>query len=359
MESKIGVVVLGATGSVGQKFIELLDGHPWFDVVGLGASERSAGKKYCDATNWFLSAELPEWAGEMVVKKCDPSEFLGGDVEPRIVFSGLDAAVAGEIEEDFAKAGFVVVSNSKNHRFDSDVPLLVPEVNSGHLELVGRQKWGESGGAIVTNPNCSTVGLTMALKPLVDAFGVEAVNVVTMQALSGAGYPGVSSLDVLDNVVPFIGGEEEKMAKEPLKIFGELADGGVKDIDMKISATCNRVAVVDGHMECVSVKFSQSEDGGRPSLDDVIRVWDNFQGEPQELGLPMAPEQPVKYFYEDNFPQPRKHRGLGRGMVVSVGRLRECPLFDVKFVVLVHNTVRGAAGGAILNAELMVKRGLV
>jgi len=348
LNQKIPVVIAGATGSVGQKFVELLDGHPWFEVVALCASERSAGKKYGNAVNWFMQSSIPKWAVDMEVKKCIP------DFDARIVFSGLDARVAGEIEEDFAKAGYVVVSNSKNHRFDKNVPLLVPEINAEHLELVKFQEYGD--GFIVTNPNCSTVGLTMALKPLVDAFGVEQVNVTTMQALSGAGYPGVSSLDIIDNLVPFIGGEEEKMEIEPLKIFGKIGmEGGIEQTEMKISASCNRVAVIDGHVEVVSVKFRNKSD----DLNEIKKAWNSFRGQPQEFGLPMAPESPVCYFEEDNFPQPKLHRGLERGMQVSVGRLRECSLFDCKFVVLVHNTIRGAAGGAILNAELMVEKGIV
>lgn len=351
LDQKIPVAILGATGSVGQKFVEVLNDHPWFEVVGLCASPRSAGKKYREACNWFMQKQLPEWAAEMIVKNCDPQEFESS-VKPKIVFSGLDAAVAEEIEQNFASAGYIVVSNSKNHRFFPDVPLLIPEVNAEHIELLTNQKWS---GGIVTNPNCSTVGLVTALKPLHDAYGLEAVNVTTMQALSGAGYPGVSSLDIIDNLVPFIGGEEEKMAKEPLKLLGTLNDGKVNFADFKVSATCNRVAVIDGHTECVSVTLKKKPQ----SLEEVKNLWRNFSGLPQELNLPMAPENPIVYFEEDNFPQPKLHRGLDKGMVVSIGRLRECPIFDLKFVLLAHNTVRGAAGGAILNAELLVEKGKV
>lgn len=337
MNPKIPVAILGATGSVGQKFIELLHDHPWFEIAALCASERSAGKPYAQAANWFQSSELPANVGEMIVQPCEPG------VEGRIVFSGLDAEVAGPIEETFARAGYAVVSNSKNHRMDEDVPLLVPEVNPGQLELVRRQSFG--GGMIVTNPNCTTVGLVLALKPLVDRFGVEAVSVVTMQALSGAGYPGVASLDIVDNVIPFIGGEEGKMESEPLKILG---------VPITISATCNRVAVIDGHTECVSVRLKTSA-----TADEIIDAWESYRGEPQALELPMAPRQPIRYFHEDAFPQPRKHRNLDKGMAVSIGRLRPCPILDWKFTLVSHNTIRGAAGGAILNAELMVKKGLI
>lgn len=337
MNSKIPVVILGASGSVGQKFIELLHDHPWFEIAALCASERSVGKPYAQAANWFQSSELPARIAQMIVQPCEPG------VEGRIAFSGLDAQVAGSIEEAFARAGYAVVSNSKNHRMDEDVPLLVPEVNPGQLELVQRQSYGQ--GMIITNPNCTTVGLVMALSPLVARFGVEAVSVVTMQALSGAGYPGVASLDIVDNVIPFIGGEEEKMEIEPLKILG---------VPMTISAACNRVAVIDGHTECVSVRL-----GREASAQEMIDAWESYRGEPQTLDLPMAPRQPIHYFHEDAFPQPRKHRMLDKGMAVCIGRLRPCQILDWKFTLVSHNTIRGAAGGAILNAELMVKKGLV
>lgn len=343
---KIKVGILGATGSVGQKFIELLQDHPWFEISALGASERSAGKKYKDAVNWFMTKKLPENIANMVVQNCEPG------MDCKIVFSGMDASIAGEIEEDFAKEGYVVVSNSRNHRMDTYVPLIVPEINADHLELIKKQPYGK--GFIVTNPNCSTIGMVMALKPLIDSFGISAVNVVTMQALSGAGYPGVSSIDILDNVVPYIGSEEEKMESEPLKIFGNYSDDGIKFADLKVSASCNRVAVSDGHLESISVSLQKSA-----TIEEMIDTFNNFRAEPQSLNLPMAPRQPVHYFNEVNYPQPRLHRMLERGMAVSVGRLRECTIFDYKFTVLSHNTIRGAAGGAILNAELMQKKGMI
>lgn len=343
---KTPVSILGATGSVGQKFIELLINHPWFEIAALAASDRSAGKAYREAVNWFMPTPLPDHIGKMIVQSCEPK--LPG----RIAFSGLDSSVAGDIETAFAQAGYIVISNSRNHRFDSDVPLLVPEVNADHLQLLKEQKY--HGGLIVTNPNCSTIGLAIGLKPLLDNFGLEQVHVVTMQALSGAGYPGIPSLDIVDNVIPFISGEEEKMQTEPLKILGKFTENRIANLELRISATCNRVAVIDGHSESVSVKLSRSA-----SPEDIIAVWKNFAAEPQKLNLPLAPTHPIYYFSEPNYPQPRLHRNLEKGMAVSIGRLRPCPLFDYKFTLLSHNTVRGAAGGAILNAELMLKQGLI
>lgn len=344
--TKIKVAVLGATGSVGQKFIQLLENHPFFELAELGASGRSAGKKYKDAVNWFMDTPIPAGVKDLVVKNCEPP------FESRIVFSGLDSSVAGEIETAFAKAGYVVVSNSRNHRFDPDVPLLVPEINGDHLQLLGVQNY--NGGAIVTNPNCSTIGMVMALKPLHDKFGVKKVNVVTMQALSGAGYPGVSGLDSTDNVIPFISGEEDKLETEPLKILGTFNGSGISLTDIKISASTNRVPVIDGHTESIQVELEK-----KATAEEIIEAWENFTSEAQELDLPFAPAMPIHYFREDKYPQPRLHRNIDKGMAVSVGRLRPCNLFDWKFTVLSHNTVRGAAGGAILCAELMVKKGLV
>ena len=344
--NKIPVGVLGATGSVGQKFIELLSNHPWFEVAEVAASERSAGNLYKDAVNWILSSPILERIANLEVKNCVP------DLDSKIVFSGLDSSVAGEIESEFAKKGYIVVSNSKNHRMDKDVPLLVPEINPSHLELIKFQNY--NGGCIVTNPNCSTIGLVLALKPLHDNFGLEMVNVVTMQALSGAGYPGVSSLDIVDNVIPFISGEEGKLEIEPLKILGDLNLHEIVNTDIKISAQCNRVAVLDGHLECVQVKLEN-----KASDKDLIDAWHNFSSEPQKLNLPTAPLKPIYYFTEDKYPQPKIHRNLDKGMAVSVGRLRKDPLLDYKFIVLSHNTIRGAAGGAILCAELMISKGYI
>ncbi|MEW6652197.1 MAG: aspartate-semialdehyde dehydrogenase [Bacteroidota bacterium] len=345
MNTKIPVTVLGATGSVGQRFIELLLDHPWFEVVEIAASDRSAGKKFSDAANWVMQTPLPEKYSNMIVKKCEPN------LETKVAFSGLDASAAGEIETAFAKAGCYVISNARNHRFDKDVPLMIPEVNYYHLDVLQSQNYK---GGIVTNPNCSTIGLSIALKPIYDNFGLEAVNVVTMQAVSGAGYPGLPSLDIIDNVVPFIGGEEEKMETEPLKIFGSVINNKFVDADFKISAQCNRVGVIDGHTECVQVKLKS-----KASQEDIIKVWSEFKSLPQELGLPFAPNPVIYYFKEDKYPQPRVHRNLGKGMGVAIGRLRQDSLFDYKFVLLSHNTIRGAAGGTILIAELMKAKGIV
>ena len=341
---KINVAILGATGSVGQKFIELLSNHPWFNIAELAASDRSAGKKYSEAVNWVMQSQLDKNISEMVVQKCEPN------LKSKIVFSALDASVAGEIEEDFARNGYVVISNARNHRFNEDVPLLIPEVNPDHLDLIHQQKFGN--GFIVTNPNCSTIGLVMALKPLQDKFGIEAINVVTMQAISGGGYPGVPSMDIIDNVIPFISGEEEKMEKEPKKILGNFSNGKIQIADFKISAQCNRVAVIDGHTESVQLKFIN-----KPSKEEMINVWNSFSSEPQKLNLPSAPKNPLIYLDGDKYPQPKLHRSLGNGMSVSVGRLRDCSLFDYKFTVLSHNTIRGAAGGTILIAELLKAKG--
>ena len=276
-----------------------------------------------------------------VVLACKPN------LKSKLVFSALDSSVAGEIETEFANSGYFVISNSKNHRFDSDVPLIIPEVNHEHLEIIKNKS-----GAIVTNPNCSTIGLTLALKPLHDAYGIESVNVVTMQAVSGGGYPGVPSMDIYDNVIPYISGEEEKMKTEPLKILGKYSKNSIELAKIKISAQCNRVAVIDGHLENVQIKFVN-----KPAKEDIIKVWKNFTSVPQKLALPSAPKNPIYYFEEDHLPQPRLNRNLENGMAVSVGRLRECDIFDFKFVVLSHNTIRGAAGGTLLAAELMKAQG--
>ena len=293
-----------------------------------------------------MDTPIPAGVKDLVVKNCEPP------LESRIVFSGLDSSVAGEIETAFAKAGYIVVSNSRNHRFDPDVPLLIPEVNGDHLQLLRVQNY--DGGAIVTNPNCSTIGMVMALKPLHDRFGVKKVNVVTMQALSGAGYPGVPGLDSTDNVIPFISGEEEKLETEPLKILGKFNGSGISLTDIRISASTNRVAVIDGHTESVQIELEK-----KATAEEIIEAWETFTSEAQQLDLPFAPVKPLHYFREDKYPQPRLHRNIDKGMAVSVGRLRPCNLFDWKFTVLSHNTIRGAAGGAILCAELMVKKGLV
>jgi aspartate-semialdehyde dehydrogenase len=347
MPEKIPVGVLGATGAVGQKFVRLLEGHPWFELTELAASDRSAGKTYGEATSWRQYAPIPERLRDRKVKPCEPA------LDCKLVFSGLDSSVAGEVEENFARAGYVVLSNSKNHRMDEDVPLLVPEVNADHLGLIETQRrrrgWA---GAIVTNPNCSTAGLVLALAPIYRAFGIRRLVVTTMQALSGAGYPGPSAIDMLGNVLPFIPDEEDKLEDEPLKILGKLERGGIRPAEFGVSAHTNRVFVEDGHMECVSLEMEE-----KASIDEVARELSSFTALPQELKLPSAPERPVVVRSERDRPQPRYDRDEGNGMSAVVGRLRECPVFDVRFLVLSHNTIRGAAGAAILNAEIMKAQG--
>ncbi|MFQ5729378.1 MAG: aspartate-semialdehyde dehydrogenase [Waddliaceae bacterium] len=340
---RIPVSILGATGMVGQKFIELLLDHPWFEIAALAASERSLRKRYQDATIWRMKTPLPQKIAAMPLVACE------SELPSRLVFSGLTSSAAKTLEKQLAERGCVVISNAGAHRMDADVPLLIPEINSDHLQLVDGQK-----GMIVTNPNCSVVGLATGLKPLIDYWGVEAVHVVTLQALSGAGYPGVASLDIIDNIIPFISNEEDKVESEPQKIFGKYENGKVHFYPMKISAQCTRVPVIDSHTACVSVKLQK-----KARQEEIIQAWKSFRGRPQELRLPLAPKQPIHYFSEPGYPQPKLHRNLERGMAVSVGRLRPCPLYDWKFVILSHNTIRGAAGGAILNAELMVKEGRI
>jgi aspartate-semialdehyde dehydrogenase len=348
MQTRIQVGILGATGMVGQHFIKFLQGHPWFELTWLGASDRSAGKKYKDAMTWHLAGGVPDTVADLTVQESQPGNA------PRLLFSAMDASVATEIERAFAQAGHVVVSNSKNHRMEPDVPLLVPEINPDHLKLVPVQQRARGWkGQIVTNPNCSTVGLTMGLAPLVP-FGITKVMVTTMQAISGAGYPGVPSMDIMGNVVPFIGGEEEKMEVETQKILGAFRGDRIEPLAAAVSAHCNRVPVVDGHTEAVSVAFSS-----KPSEQDLRHAISAFSGLPQERKLPSAPAAPVIYLEESNRPQPRKDADRGRGMTASVGRLRPCPVLDWKFVVLSHNTIRGAAGAAVLNAELMHSEGML
>jgi aspartate-semialdehyde dehydrogenase len=348
--SRVPVGILGATGMVGQMFIRLLENNPFFEVTELAASEKSAGKTYGEAMEgrWNVSAELPEYVRELQVKNCEPS------LDCRLVFSALDASVAGGIEEEFARAGYAVSSNAKNHRMDRDVPLLVPEINSQHLGLIEIQRKNRNWeGFMVTHPNCSTTHLSLALKPLYDDFGLEDIIVTTMQALSGAGYPGVASLDILDNVIPFIGGEEEKLQTEILKIFGEMDGNGIQNSSFRVSAQCNRVNVRNGHTECVSVKLSHSA-----SLEDVASSLESFKPL-KELKLPSSPERPIVLLRNEDRPQPKYDREIERGMASVVGRLRPCNVFDYKFVVLGHNLVRGAAGAAILNAELMKAKGWI
>jgi aspartate-semialdehyde dehydrogenase len=333
---------------VGQHFVKFLQNHPQFELTWVGASDRSAGKAYRDATSWRLDGAMPEATAGLTVEECKPG------TAPKLVFSATDASVATEIEQAFAKAGHVVVSNSKNHRMDADVPLLVPEINASHLRVAERQKQTRGwDGLIVTNPNCSTIVLTMALGPLAQ-FGIKKIVATTLQAISGAGYPGAASMDITANVIPHIGGEEEKIQVETQKILGTVADGQIVPLDAAVSAHCNRVPVVDGHTVTVSVAFAS-----KPTLAEVRAAFDTFRGKPQLLGLTSAPAVPVIYMEQADRPQPRRDVERERGMAVFVGRLRECPVFDYKFVALGHNTVRGAAGAAVLNAELMLAEGLL
>ena len=336
---------------VGQRFIQLLEKHPWFDVAWLAASDRSAGKTYGEACKWKLDTPLPARIAAMKVMPNVPEGTPEGEL-PKIIFAALDADIARELEPKFAAAGCAVVSNSSAFRMVEDVPLVIPEVNADHLDLIEHQSWRkQSGGYIVTNPNCCAIGLVLALKPLEAAFGIESLFVSTMQAISGAGYPGVASLDILGNVVPFIKNEEEKLQEEVGKLLGRSTGAKIEMLDAKVSAHCNRVAVEDGHTECVSIKFKK-----KASREDVLAAWNEF-APLRGTGLPSAPEQPVEFDGSVDRPQPRLDRMRGNGMATTVGRLRECSLLDWKFVLLSHNTIRGAAGAAILNAEVLARLG--
>jgi len=344
---KIDVAILGATGAVGQRFIELLRDHPWFEVRELVASDRSVGKTYAEATHWIVSPDIPEEAAGLTVKGTDAR------LESPLVLSSLPTDVAGDVELRFAREGHRVFSNASNHRMGADVPLIVAEVNGDHADALHTQK-GRLGseGYIVTNGNCTTITLVLPLAPLHRAFGVDAVIVTSLQASSGAGYPGVPSLDLLDNVVPYIGGEEEKLAKETAKMLGGWANGAFVPASFPVSATCTRVPVRDGHTEAVSVRLNR-----KASAAEMIAAWREFRGRPQELHLPSAPASPVLYRDEPDRPQPHRDRMAEGGMASVVGRLRPCPILDWKFVVLGHNTIRGAAGASLLNAELACAEG--
>ena len=341
---KIGI--LGATGMVGQRFIQLLEHHPWFEVAWLAASDKSSGKSYGDAVKWKLDTALPAHIAKMPVSPATP------EGAPKIIFAALDADIARELEPKFAAAGCAVISNSSAFRMQEDVPLVIPEVNASHLPLLENQSWRkQSGGYIVTNPNCSAIGLVLALKPLEERFGIESIFVSTMQAVSGAGYPGVASLDILGNVVPYIKNEEEKMQEETLKLLGSLKGSRVESLDAKISAHCNRVPVEDGHTESVSIKLRK-----KATREQILAAWSEFKPLAGQ-DLPTAPAQPIEFVAADDRPQPRLDRMRGNGMASTVGRLRPCTLLDWKFTVLSHNTIRGAAGAALLNAELLVSLG--
>jgi aspartate-semialdehyde dehydrogenase len=358
MTSKIPVGILGATGTVGQRFIQLLHEHPWFEITWLAASDRSAGKLYPEAAKWNLATPIPARIAAMKVSAAAPDSST-----PKLVFAALDATAAQQIEPAFAEAGHAVVSNSSAFRMAEDVPLIIPEVNGDHVPLIKAQKWyKKNGGFMVTNPNCSAIGLVLALAPLHRRFGIDKIFVATMQAISGAGYPGVPSMDILGNVIPYIAKEEDKMEAETRKLLGSLKEGSLKegslngshvaDADLTLSAHCNRVAVEDGHTESVSLKLRKPA-----TAKEIIDAWNEFRCLPQKLKLPTAPEQPVIYESAPDRPQPRLDRDRGRGMSAVCGRLRPCNIFDWKFTVLSHNTIRGAAGAALLNGELLKAQG--
>ncbi len=343
MGPKVRLGILGATGTVGQRMIALADGHPQFVVTAVAASERSQGRPYGEACVWRLPGEMPAAVRSLPVRSPEPP------LDCDLVLSSLPAEVAGDVETQFAEAGYPVVSNSSSHRMDAGVPLLVPEINPGHLALLEPRG---GGGFIVTNPNCSTIMLALALAPLQARFGVEAVVVTTFQAISGAGYPGVASLDIMDNVVPFIANEEEKIERETLKILGRVGGGAIQPAGFPVSAQCHRVPVVDGHLAAVRVRLSRSAE---PS--DLREAFTSFRGPPQELALPTAPACPILVRHEPDRPQPRLDRDSGAGMSITVGRILRDRVMGHRFVVLSHNTIRGAAGAALLNAELLLARG--
>jgi aspartate-semialdehyde dehydrogenase len=345
MQTRHKIGILGATGVIGQRFIQLLEGHPWFEIVWLAASDKSSGKTYGEAAKWKLDTPLPTRIANMVVSPNSP------EGAPGIIFAALDTDIARDLEPKFAAAGCAVISNSSAFRMQADVPLVIPEVNADHLGLLETQSWRKSGGYIVTNPNCSAIGLVLALKPLADRFGLESVFVSTMQAVSGAGYPGVASLDILGNVVPYIGGEEEKLEAETLKLLGKLAGTRVEPLHAKVTAHCNRVAVEDGHTENVSIKLT-----AKATKEEILAAWAEF-APLAGYDLPMAPSQPVEFSPAIDRPQPRLDRMRGRGMTATVGRLRPCSLLDWKFTVLSHNTIRGGAGAAVLNGEFLAALG--
>ncbi|UCD39012.1 MAG: aspartate-semialdehyde dehydrogenase [Fidelibacterota bacterium] len=347
MATRLRAGILGATGAVGQRFVQLLENHPWFEVAALYASERSAGKPYGEAADWRVPVPRPTYAEEMIIRAMEPND----DVD--LVFSALPRDSAETVEADFAQAGIPVISNASAYRAAADVPLVIPEVNPDHTELINVQRRNRGwGGYIVTNPNCSVIGLVLPLKPLHDVFGLRLIQVVTMQARSGAGYPGPPPEVIDDNVLPFIRGEEDKVEAEPRKLLGTLEGDSIREADIIISAQCNRVNVLDGHLEAVSLGFEN-----RPDPEAVIRALRDFRGLPQEARLPSAPARPILITDQEDRPQPKLDRDAGDGMAVTVGRIRPDSLLDIKFTVLSHNTIRGAAGAAILNAELLKNQG--
>jgi aspartate-semialdehyde dehydrogenase len=349
-QAKRRVGILGATGTVGQRLIHMMRNHPYFEVTALAASDRSEGKRFIDVCNWKLPFDMPDAVKEIKVFGCKPP------LDCDLVVASLPSDIASEAEPAFAAAGYPVISNSSAFRMAEDVPLIIPEINPDHLDLIPGQKKnrGYSGGFMLTNPNCTTVGLAMALAPLHQRFGVEAVMMTSLQAISGAGYPGVASMDIIDNVMPFIGGEEEKVEVEPQKILGRLAGARIEAAPFKVSAQCNRVPVQDGHLESVRVKLSS-----KATIEEVAQAFASFTGLPQELELPTAPARPVIVRTEKDRPQPRLDRDAENGMATVIGRISKDTIFDFKFTLISHNTIRGAAGAALLNAELLAARELI
>ncbi|MEM6284838.1 MAG: aspartate-semialdehyde dehydrogenase [Chloroflexota bacterium] len=349
MAEKLNVAILGATGAVGQRFIQLLDNHPWFKVAEVIGSERSAGKKYIDAANWVLDAQPPADVAELTVRA------LHDDLSSPLVFSALPKEAAVEVEMKLAGEGYIVCTNASTNRMVEDVPLLLPEVNHEHLSLIDVQRAnrGWTTGALVANSNCTTMPVVMSLKPLLQ-FGVDSIHMTSMQAISGAGYPGVASLDILDNVVPYVGSDEEKMQTETLRMLGDVENDVISWLSAKTSASCNRVPVVDGHLVSISIELQNN-----PGAEAIIDAWDNYPAPDDIRMLPSAPEVPVQYLRQIDRPQIRRDRNAGNGMTTSIGRLRVCDVLDYKFTTLSHNTIRGAAGCSILNAELMAVRGYI
>jgi aspartate-semialdehyde dehydrogenase len=346
---KIPVAVLAATGAVGQRFVQLLVDHPWFEITALAASERNVGKNYTDACQWVIPGDPPPSVGDMVIRALETS------LPARIVFSALPSSVAKEVEPLFAQAGYAVCSNASAYRMVPDIPLLIPELNADHLGLIEKQR-AERGwsGLIVTSPNCTTTAAVMPLKPLDEAFGLQKVFVATLQAASGAGYPGVASLDILDNIIPYIPGEEDKIENETRLLLGHMAGGQRVDADIAITAHANRVPVVDGHTVCLSMGFKE-----KPTVGEAIKALSEYRGLDPDHGLPSAPEHPILVTTQPDRPQPRRDRDAHGGMVATVGRVRPCHLLDLRLVSTIHNTLRGAASGSILNAELLVAEGYV
>ncbi len=352
---KISAIVLGATGMVGQRFIQLLSAHPWFEITGLTASERRAGQRYEDVCQWVLPGEMPPQPARLKLLPSEPAPGRLPNPAGAIVFSALPAAQAREVEPQFAQAGYSVCSNASAFRQAPGVPLIIPEVNASHLDLIAEQRrlYGWK-GCIVTSPNCTTTGLVMPLKPLHDAFGVRQVMVTTMQAVSGAGYPGLSALDVIENVIPFIAGEEEKMEKETRLLLGDMQTSSRIEADILVSAHANRVAVIDGHTLCFSVKFTRT-----PQSAEAIEAMQSYRAADWISSLPSAPRQPLLVLTQPDRPQPRLDRDAENGMAAVVGRVRPCPIMDIKMTAVIHNALRGAAGGAILNAEMLAAAGYI